>query len=290
MRVTTILARVLGLKQTRVQGFEIAEDGLVIDVAPTTRVPICSGCCKRVHAVHDTYEGRRWRHLDVAGMRLWLRYTIRRPRCPRCGVTVELVPWAAPQSWFTYGFEQHVAYLAQRADKTTLSDMLRIGWATVGSIIERVVARLRPGDVLDGLRCIGVDELSYRRHHEYVTVAERRRCFSCSTWFRVRSRYTRWYSTNFPDRGSSTRVRRKNPPSLRPQIPGRRVLAGHLVLPPGHPFLCSLGGTHRGRLASRRMYPNLPVGRKGGPSLSGTPHGAPSRSGTRSNAPRAASA
>jgi transposase len=170
VRATTILARVLGLKQTKVQGFEFADDGLVIDVAPTTRVPICSGCCKRVHAVHDTYEGRRWRHLDVAGLRLWLRYTIRRPRCPRCGVTVELVPWAAPQSWFTYDFEQHVAYLAQRADKTTLSDMMRIGWATVGSIIERVVARLRPGDPLDGLRCIGVDELSYRRHHQYVTV------------------------------------------------------------------------------------------------------------------------
>ena len=170
MRATTILSRVLGLKQTKVQGFEFADDGLVIDVAPTTRVPICSGCCKRVHAVHDAYEGRRWRHLDVAGLRLWLRYTIRRPRCPRCGVTVELVPWAEPQSWFTYEFEQHVAYLAQRADKTTLSDMMRIGWATVGSIIERVVARLRPGDALDGLRSIGVDELSYRRHHEYVTV------------------------------------------------------------------------------------------------------------------------
>jgi transposase len=170
VRATTILARVLGLKHTKVRGFEFADGGLVIDVAPTTRVPICSGCCKRVHAVHDTYAGRRWRHLDVAGMRLWLRYTIRRPRCPRCGVTVELVPWAEAQSWFTYDFEQHVAYLAQRADKTTLSDMMRIGWATVGSIIERVVARLRPGDPLDGLRCIGVDELSYRRHHQYVTV------------------------------------------------------------------------------------------------------------------------
>jgi transposase len=83
---------------------------------------------------------------------------------------VELVPWAEPQSWFTYDFEQHVAYLAQRADKTTLSDTMRIAWSTVGSIIERVVARLRPGDALDGLRVIGVDELSYRRHHQYVTV------------------------------------------------------------------------------------------------------------------------
>ncbi len=170
MRITTVLARILALKQTRILDVHLEPEGLVLDAAPTTRVPICSGCLKRVHAVHDTYEGRRWRHLDVAGMRLWLRYKIRRVRCPRCGVTVELVPWAEAQSWFTRDFEGHVAYLAQRADKTTLSDMMRIGWATVGSIIERVVARLRPGDVLDGLRFIGVDELSFRRHHEYVTV------------------------------------------------------------------------------------------------------------------------
>ena len=170
MRITTILARILALKQTRVLAVHLEPEGVLLDVAPMTRVPFCSRCLKRVRAVHDTYEGRRWRHLDVAGMRLWLRYEIRRVRCPRCGVTVELVPWAAPQSWFTYEFEQHVAYLAQRADKTTLSDMMRIGWATVGSIIERVVARLRPDDPLDGLRVIGVDELSYRRHHQYVTV------------------------------------------------------------------------------------------------------------------------
>jgi transposase len=170
VRITTVLARVLALKQTRMRRVELHEDGLIIDVAPSTRVPRCSGCFKPVHAVHDRYDGRKWRHLDIAGMRMWLRYSIRRVRCPRCGVTVELVPWAAPQSWFTYEFEDQVAYLAQRTDKTTLSAMMRIAWATVGHIIERVVARLRPGDPLDGLRQIGVDELSYRRHHQYVTV------------------------------------------------------------------------------------------------------------------------
>jgi hypothetical protein len=36
-------------------------------------------------------------------------------------VVVDFVPWAENQSWFTYDFEQQVAYLAQRADKTTLS-------------------------------------------------------------------------------------------------------------------------------------------------------------------------
>ena len=170
MRATTLLAKILGLKKTRVCGVTWTDEGLVVDVAPTTRVPRCSGCTCRVRGVHDRYVGRTWRHLDLGPYRLWLRYTIRRVRCSRCGVCVELVPWAEPQSWFTYDFEEQIAYLAQRADKTTVSTLMRIAWATVGAVIERVVPRHRTGDRLDGLTQIGVDELSYRRHHEYVTV------------------------------------------------------------------------------------------------------------------------
>jgi transposase len=44
------------------------------------------------------------------------------------------------------------------------------GWETVGAIVQRVVARRRVGDPLDALTVIGGDELSYRRHHQYVTV------------------------------------------------------------------------------------------------------------------------
>jgi transposase len=47
---------------------------------------------------------------------------------------------------------------------------MRIAWRTVGSIIERVIARCRQVNLLDDLEYIGIDELSYRRHHEYLTV------------------------------------------------------------------------------------------------------------------------
>ena len=170
MRATTLLRRILGLKKTRILGAYFDDLGLVVEVAPTTRVPYCSSCGRRVRSVRDRYENRRWRHLDLAALRVWLRYTIRRVNCPRCGVVVELVPWAENQSWFTYEFEEQVAYLAQRSDKTTLSKLMRIGWTTVGAIIQRVIPRHRDSDPLDGLTHIGVDELSYRRHHEYVTV------------------------------------------------------------------------------------------------------------------------
>jgi transposase len=169
VRVTTLLRSLLGLEGTRVLDVNFDGLGLVIDVAPRWRRGRCSECGQACPG-YDRDRGRRWRHLDLAGMTLHLRYDTRRVECPRCGVKVEQVPWAETSSWFTRPFEDHVGYLAQRCDKTTVSDMMRVAWDTVGTIIQRVVARRQRPDVLDGLTHIGVDELSYRRHHEYITV------------------------------------------------------------------------------------------------------------------------
>jgi transposase len=169
VRATTLLATVLGMKHTDVKAVAFDEQGVVADVAPTTTIARCSGCFCRIEQVYDSRE-RFWRHLDLAGMRVVLRYKLRRVNCPRCGVLVELVPWAEPGSWFTRDFEEHTAYLAQTTDKTTVVHTMRVAWRTVGEIARRVVDRHRPGNMLDGLKQIGVDELSYRRHHEYVTV------------------------------------------------------------------------------------------------------------------------
>jgi len=170
MRSTTLLREVIGLKYARVVGGAFEAWGLVLNVKPTTRVPFCSGCLRRVRRIYDRRPARNWRHLDLAGMEVRLQYDIRRVDCRRCGVRTELVPWAEPESDFTREFEQMAAYLAQRTDKTTVSSLMRVAWTTVGSIVTRVVERLGPADRLDGLTVIGVDELSYRRHHEYVTV------------------------------------------------------------------------------------------------------------------------
>lgn len=169
MRATTLLSILLGLKKTRIDAFRFSDTGLVVDVRPSYRVARCSGCSRRVRAVHDRRE-RTWRHLDLAGMELVLRYRIRRVACRRCGVQTESVPWAEHAVGFTRQFEQMTAYLAQRTDQTTVCAALRIAWVSVGRIVARVVERLGPADRLEGLTHIGVDELSYRRHHEYVTV------------------------------------------------------------------------------------------------------------------------
>ena len=169
MRVTSLLRSVLGMKHTRVRGAQFGPSSLQVDVAPTTRVPRCSGCGCARRRVYDR-RSRTWRHLDFGGMEVTLRYDLRRVDCGQCGKVAEMVPWAEHDSRFTRDFEDHVAYLAQRTDQTTVSTSMRIAWRTVGSIIERVVARCRQTDLLDELEYIGIDELSYRRHHEYLTV------------------------------------------------------------------------------------------------------------------------
>ncbi len=82
-------------------------------------------------------------------MRVELSYDLRRVDCTRCGVCTELVPWAEPDSAFTRPFEQQVAYLAQRMDKS----------AVVESIVERVVKRLSPDDRLSGLRTMRIPRI-----------------------------------------------------------------------------------------------------------------------------------
>jgi transposase len=103
-------------------------------------------------------------------MEMTLVCDLRRLDCPSCGVRVELIPWADPGSRFTRDFEDQVAYMAQVTDRTTVSTTMRIAWNTVGGIIERVIGRLGPSDRLADLFHIGIDELSYRRHHKYITV------------------------------------------------------------------------------------------------------------------------
>lgn len=172
MRATTLLRVILAIQHLVVRGFYFERLGLVVDIAPRKRSIRCGECGGKARRVKDR-RVRRWRHLDLAGMMVHLRYSIRRIHCVACGsVKTEQVPWAAPGSNFTRAFEERTSYLAQQSSRTAVHKLLRITWRTVGRIINHVVDRQldASGDRLHGLVHIGIDELSYRRHHEYVTV------------------------------------------------------------------------------------------------------------------------
>lgn len=176
MRATTLVRKLIGIERLWVTEVEIEGGALVARVRPNWLEPRCSRCGKRPPrqrkgGAKTASPGRKWRHLDLAGVRLFLAYDVRWVYCPTCGRTVEQVPWASdPTARCTDAFDEHVAYLAQRSDKTSVTKLMRISWESVGRCVQRVVARLRPERSLAGLTAIGVDELSYRKQHHYVTL------------------------------------------------------------------------------------------------------------------------
>lgn len=102
--------------------------------------------------------------------RVELGASLRRRACPVHGVVVEAVPFARPGANLTRDVDDLLAWLATRMDKTSIARLCRVSWRAVGRACERVVAtELDPGR-LDGLFRIGVDEISWRRHHRYLTL------------------------------------------------------------------------------------------------------------------------
>ena len=171
MRAFKVLRSLLGIEKTLVRGFSVENGALVLQVTPAWQKPRCSGCGSKSVPIYDQHRGRSWRHLDWGGVEVVLRHDIRRVTCKACGIVVEKVPWADDVSGrFTRDFEDQVAFCAQRTDKTSVQKIFNIAWRTVGTIVERVVRRLRPKDPLANLAFIGVDELSYRKQHHYITL------------------------------------------------------------------------------------------------------------------------
>lgn len=169
MRATTAFNRLLRLPGTRVTGLRWTPDGVVATVRSTRRVRRCP-CGWSTRAVYDR-KLRRWRHLDSCETRVWVEAEICRIDCRACGkVRTEVVPWARPGGRHTVSFERHALWCARRMDKTAVARLLRIAWETVDAMIVRAVGDPTRLARLDGLRRIGVDEISYRRGHRYLTI------------------------------------------------------------------------------------------------------------------------
>lgn len=179
MRGSRLWANLLGIESGTViedVQYEAADaDGTVTVIAHVRlharRASRC-GICGRRCPGYDQGEGRRrWRALDLGTVRAELEAGAPRVRCRDHGVVVAQVPWARHGAWFTRPFEDTAAWLACVTSKSTVCELLRVSWRTTGRIIERVAAEnSAKTDLLAGLTRIGIDEISYRKGHKYLTV------------------------------------------------------------------------------------------------------------------------
>lgn len=174
MRRTRVWAELLGVEKTVIERVEYDEDtGLVVaHVRPAKSARGRCGRCSRRCPGYDGGEGRRrWRALDLGTVQAVLEADAPRVSCPDHGVTVAAVPWARHGAGHTRPFDDTAAWLAVRCSRTAVRVLLRTAWRTVGAIISRVAVDAMAGvDRFADVRRIGIDEISYKKGHRYITI------------------------------------------------------------------------------------------------------------------------
>jgi len=164
----------LGVENAVVEGVEFDEVGevLIARVRPGRGSRDRCGLCRRRCVRYDRgTRRRRWRALDLGTVMVFVQAAAPRVSCAEHGVVAAHVPWARHGAGHTLAFDDTVAWLSTQTSKSAVTELMRIAWRTVGSIIARVWVDVEAlGDRLDGLARIGIDEISYKRGHRFLTV------------------------------------------------------------------------------------------------------------------------
>lgn len=152
---------------------EIIREGLVREVRVCVsyadgEAAHCPTCGKEV-PIHDR-KTRIWRHLDSCNHKTIIESNIPRIKCPEHGVLQIPIPWAEKNSRFTAELERHVCRWLKTASISEVGSMFDLSWDQIAGIQERAVRRGLAKRKKVSPKNIGVDETSFQKRHEYVTV------------------------------------------------------------------------------------------------------------------------
>jgi len=131
--------------------------------------PLCSNCGQRGPG-YDRLAERQLNYVPLWGIPVIFIYAMRRVDCPRCGVTVEEVPWAQGKSPLTKSFSRFLGVWARRLSWEQVASIFGTTWNRVYDAVKWVVLYGLENQDLSGINAIGVDEIAYKKGHKYLTV------------------------------------------------------------------------------------------------------------------------
>ena len=168
-----LYATILGLQEPWVVSeVEVAGEASEVRVRLALREGTELHCpeCKKAVPGYDASSERRWRHLDTCQYRTVLVARIPRVACPEHGVRQIWVPWSEERSRFTSLFEAMAIRMLMETSLSGLCRVMGLSWDEAEGILDRAVTRGLARRVNEPVRIVGVDETSFRKGHEYITV------------------------------------------------------------------------------------------------------------------------
>lgn len=170
MLVKTIVRRTLGIKNHLVRKVEWADDGFRIHLDVRRRRRLPCGSCGTLGRLRDRLKEREWKHVPLWGIPVRLVYAPARVNCPECGkVRVEDLPWSYGKCPVSIGLIWFLSAWAKLLAWEVVAKLFGVHWNTVASAVRQAVAYGLEHRDLGTVLCIGIDELSRRKGHVYVT-------------------------------------------------------------------------------------------------------------------------
>ena len=144
-------------------------NALVIDIKPRKNaLPICHICLEK-HSIHDTLQARLYEYIPILDFKVYFRYARRRADCNIHGPTVESIPWAVGKEHQTTMYKVYLARWARRLSWKETAGIFRTSWDSVFRAVKYVVEYGLAHQSLDGIKQLGIDEISYGGH-KYLTL------------------------------------------------------------------------------------------------------------------------
>lgn len=168
---TEFFERALGLKDPwKVKEVKMDVEGKEVEVVIDCRKgTIWAEDGERLH-VHS-WEQRTWRHLDTMQLTTVLRAEVPRVKAPDGSTYMVKVPWAGERSRWTLAFEALAVSVLQNARSITQAAcLLGLDWSSARAIMKRAVERGLERRRAEPLRVVSIDEKSFGRGQDYVSV------------------------------------------------------------------------------------------------------------------------
>ncbi len=158
--------------QVKLKEIKVRKDGKVTLVKLESKkhfLPACSQCKQKVKA-NRSYHTRLIHDLTMADSIVFLELKYRKVSCPSCGIHVEHHDFVEPYSHFTKRFTRYIFELCNLMTVTDVAKHLHLSWDQVKRIDKSELKKLHENPNYKVLRILCVDEISQRKHHDYLTI------------------------------------------------------------------------------------------------------------------------
>lgn len=184
MPIADAISRVVGFQRYLVEAVQYWQEWILLFLKLKRPGYRCPGCGQRFFFYHDRRD-RLVRDLSIGRFKTFLVVPQHRIDCDRCGRQRERLPFLRQTARCTRRFERWLFRLTKSMTVKAVANLLHCDRRTVKeSEVRFIRALLRKRD-LSGIRRIGIDEVSERRGHRYLTLVTVTRTASKGVNFRT---------------------------------------------------------------------------------------------------------